>query len=326
LNISTEFFKNLGINLDLAIEAHSLLRGDSNLEVSGVKEDVRKINDITITNIEIMDELAANKMGRSPGNYLTISVNALRENKPIEHQEIADVFGAELNKLLLKMQIPENDLVLIVGLGNWNATPDALGPKVASKVLVTRHLHQYSPSELFEGLRPLSALAPGVLGITGIETAEIVRGVVDKIKPAAVLAVDALSAMDLNRISSTIQIADTGINPGSGVGNYRMAINKDTLGVPVIAIGIPTVVHAAVVVSASLRRLSKSQPIQQTLINDKIIENTIHTVLQPFQGNLTVTPKDIDDLIETNSKIIASALNQALHPAIGPEEGSIYLH
>ncbi len=321
-----KLLQNLGINLDLAVEAHSLVRGDANQEIQGVTERVERHNNATVTKIKILDDNGARQMGKAPGNYITIEAAALRENNPEIHQEIADLFGKELAALISELGINENDLVLIIGLGNWDATPDALGPKVAGKVLVTRHLYNYSPESLQGGLRPVSALSPGVLGITGIETAEIVRGVVEKVKPSLVIAVDALATMDLNRISSTIQIADTGINPGSGIGNQRMAINKETLGVPVIAIGIPTVVHAAVVVSASLHHLIESQPIQGTLLNDNVIQNAIQSVLQPFHGNLTVTPKEIDDLIENNARIVASGLNQGLHPAIGPEEGSIFMH
>jgi spore protease len=326
LKLSQSLLKKLGISLDLAVEAHSLLRGDTGQEIHGVKEDVKKLDYASVTTIQILNDEGAKKMGKAPGYYITIEAPSLRENNPELHQKIADLFGKELENMLYNLGIKDNEQVLIIGLGNWDATPDALGPKVASKVLVTRHLYTYSPKSLQSGLRPLSALSPGVLGITGIETAEIVRGVIDNIKPKAVIAVDALAAMNLNRISSTIQIADTGIYPGSGIGNKRMAITKENLGVPVIAVGIPTVVHAAVVVSASLQHLVESQPIQQTLLNDNTIQHTIQTVLQPFHGNLTVTPKEIDELIENNARILASGLNQALHPAIGPEEGSIFMH
>ena len=326
MSLNLDLIKNLGINMDLAIEAHSLLRGDANQEISGVREDIKQFAHGTITNIQILDENGASQMGRQPGSYLTIEAASLRESDPVAHQEIADTLGKELGGLLQTIGLAENDTVLIVGLGNWDATPDALGPRVAGKVLVTRHLHKYTPQNLQNGLRPVSALSPGVLGITGIETAEIVKGVVEKVQPSLVIAVDALAAMNLNRIASTIQIADTGINPGSGIGNQRMAITKEVLGVPVIAIGIPTVVHAAVVITTSLQYLEDKQPIQKTLLDDNTVQGTIQSVLQPFNGNFTVTPKEIDDLIETTAKIVASGLNQALHPAIGPEEGNIYYH
>ncbi|MEW6623309.1 MAG: GPR endopeptidase [Bacillota bacterium] len=326
MNISREYLKNLGISLDLAIEAHNLARGDADKEIPGVKETVKNLKNAKVTTIEIMDEQGANRMGKIPGKYITIEAPSLRENNFEVHQEIANLVREELEILIQSLTINPNDPIFIIGLGNWDATPDALGPKVASKVLVTRHIYKYAPENLHEGLRPVCALAPGVLGITGIETAEIVRGVVEKIAPSLVIAVDALAAMDLSRISATIQIADTGINPGSGIGNLRMGINKETLGVPVLAIGIPTVVHAAVVVSAALHSLAQTQPIQKTMLNESTAQGIIQSVLQPFNGNFTVTPKEIDDLIENNSKIIASGLNQALHPAIGPEEGSIYLH
>ena len=312
--------------MDLALEAHSLLRGDANQEIPGVREDVKQFAYGTITNIQILDENGAQQMGKQPGNYLTIESTGLRENNPVVHQELADILGKELGEFIQTISLTENDTVLIVGLGNWDATPDALGPKVAGKVLVTRHLHKYTPQNIQGGLRPVCALSPGVLGITGIETAEIVKGVVERVQPSLIIAVDALAAMNLNRITSTIQVADTGIHPGSGIGNQRMAITREVLGVPVIAIGIPTVVHAAVVIAASLQYLEDKQPVQKTLLDDNTVQDTIQSVLQPFNGNFTVTPKEIDDLIETTAKIVASGLNQALHPAIGPEEGNIYYH
>lgn len=312
--------------MDLALEAHSLLRGDANQEIPGVREDVKQFAYGTITNIQILDENGAQQMGKQPGNYLTIESTGLRENNPVVHQELADILGKELGEFIQTISLTENDTVLIVGLGNWDATPDALGPKVAGKVLVTRHLHKYTPQNVQGGLRPVCALSPGVLGITGIETAEIVKGVVERVQPSLIIAVDALAAMNLNRITSTIQVADTGIHPGSGIGNQRMAITREVLGVPVIAIGIPTVVHAAVVIAASLQYLEDKQPVQKTLLDDNTVQDTIQSVLQPFNGNFTVTPKEIDDLIETTAKIVASGLNQALHPAIGPEEGNIYYH
>jgi len=143
----------------------------------------------------------------------------------------------------------------VVGLGNWNATPDSLGPKVLENLMVTRHLLEMSPPELRKGLRPVAALAPGVLGLTGIETGEIIMGVVDRMGAKAVICIDALASRSVDRLCSTIQISDTGIHPGAGVGNRRLAINKETLGIPVIAIGVPTVVHAVTIISDAMNLL-----------------------------------------------------------------------
>jgi len=210
---------------------------------------------------------------------------------------------------------------LIVGLGNWNATPDALGPKVVSKCLVTRHLFKYAPQELQGGMRPVSALAPGVLGITGIETAEVIKGVVEKVQPEVIIAIDSLAARSVDRIATTIQLADTGINPGSGIGNKRIGINEETMGVKVIAIGIPTVSHAAVIAQDAIEKY-----IQSTGASPGDTTTVINNILQPFGGNLTVTPKEIDTLIEDTAHIISGGLSIALHPGVSPEDYGYYLH
>ena len=173
-------------------------------------------------------------MGK-PRAYITIEAPALRDNNREAQQEVAEVLAEKLKSLF---NLPENANILLVGLGNWNATPDALGPKVINQSMVTRHLYKYAPEELQGGLRSVSALAPGVLGITGIETAEIIKGVVEKIKPELIIVVDSLAAGSVERIATTIrsQYRD---QPGSGIGNKRSGINLETMGVPVIAVGIP---------------------------------------------------------------------------------------
>src|SRR5690606_35629985 len=166
----------------------------------------------------------------------------LRANDQDLYEETCKALAAELVNIL---KLGPKSAILVVGLGNWNVTPDALGPKVVSNLMVTRHLLEYLPDQVDEGVRPVCAVAPGVLGITGIETGEIVKGIVDRIRPDYIIAIDALAARKLERVNTTIQIADTGIAPGSGVGNKRMELSKDTLGVPVLAIGVPTVLDAA---------------------------------------------------------------------------------
>jgi len=218
------------------------------------------------------------------------------------------------------------DNLLVIGLGNWNVTPDALGPKVVSRLMVTRHLLEYVPDQVDEGVRPVCAVSPGVLGITGIETGEIVRGIVDRVKPDVVIAIDALASRKMERVNTTIQIADTGISPGSGVGNKRMELSRETLGVPVIAIGVPTVVDAAtmandtidLVIDNLIREAKEDSHFYNMLKNIDRNEKyqLIQEVLQPYVGNLVVTPKEIDDVVDRIAKVIANGLNIALHQGI----------
>ncbi|NLC68407.1 MAG: GPR endopeptidase, partial [Clostridiaceae bacterium] len=231
------------------------------------------------------------------------------------------------------MNLKEKSTVMVVGLGNWNVTSDSLGPKVVSKLMVTRHLVQYVPEEVEQGVRPVCAIAPGVLGITGMETGEIVRGIVDRIRPDCIIAIDALASRRLDRVNTTIQIADTGISPGSGVGNKRMDLSRETLGVPVIAIGVPTVVDAATIASdvielaiESLGRQPGSQGMQagQGLQAFDALKNIdreekyqlIKKALNPYTGNLIVTPKEIDEVVDRIAKVIANGINIASHQGI----------
>ncbi|MDN5363952.1 MAG: spore protease [Eubacteriales bacterium] len=323
-----ELYQQWG-SLDLAIEAHQLLRGETGRELPGVKEKVESFDYGKVTTITITDSTGEQLMGRQKGTYITLEVPAIRENNRPLHKEIAEVMAAKLSSLV---NLTPHASVLIVGLGNWRATPDALGPQVVEHVLVTRHLHRYAPEELREGMRPVSALAPGVLGIAGVETAEIVKGVVEKTQPDLVIVIDALAAANINRIGTTIQMADTGISPGSGLGQKRAALNKDYLGVPVIAIGVPTVVHAGTIARESITALVealKENEVTASLYrnaNPILIENIMGEVLAAYSGNLVVTPKEIDELIKNISLLLALGINRALHPAISEEEMALYVN
>jgi len=240
---------------------------------------------------------------------------------------VGKILTEQLAKLL---DLGPDDSALVVGLGNWNATPDALGPRVTSKLLVTRHLHDYVPADVAGGLRKVAAISPGVLGITGIETAEIILGIVEKIKPGVVICVDALAARSVERIGTTVQIADTGINPGSGIGNQRKGLNRDTLGVPVIAMGVPTVVHAATIAHDTMEALASSlqgkKPFFQLFNSPQERREMVNQVLNPSVGELVVTPKEIDDLIEDMAKVIAGSLNAVLHTSIQSQDLLKYLN
>lgn len=323
-----DLFRNFNVTIDLAVEAHELLRGDADTEVPGVSMEEEDFEHATVTTIKILNEQGVQEMGRPQGTYITIDVPEVHDNNYLIHQEITKTLSDKLSEL---MNLPEDASILLVGLGNWNATPDALGPQVIDKSLVTRHLFNYTPAELQGKLRKVSAIAPGVLGITGIETAEIIRGIVEHVKPDLVIAIDALAAGSLERIGTSIQISDTGISPGAGVGNRRTGINEETLGCRVIAIGLPTVMNAAIIANNCLESLLdelKSSPSLYRLYKEfspKVFEQILNKALYPYHNNLMVTPKEIDSLIETTARIIAGALGMSLHPGISVEEYQMYM-
>lgn len=324
-----DFYKTFAINIDLAIEAHDLLRGQTGREIPGVIVDREKHENSSVTIVKIVTEQAEQLMGKPRGHYITIEAPVLRENNRAAQQEVAEVLAQKLSALI---NLPQDAHILLVGLGNWNATPDALGPRVISHSIVTRHLFKYAPEELEEGMRPVSAVSPGVLGLTGIETAEIIRGIIDKIQPALVIVIDSLAAGSVDRIATTVQIADTGINPGSGTGNQRSGINLESMGVPVIAVGIPTVVHAAVIAQDTIEHFLeqlKSNPVLNQIyqnLRPDFTQQVINQVLQPFAGNLMVTPKEIDSLIANTAKVAAGGISMALHPSISMEDFNMYVN
>ncbi|MCL6638879.1 MAG: GPR endopeptidase [Firmicutes bacterium] len=327
--MTMNLYKSFGVHVDLALEAQEIVRGTLGKEIPGVIVDREKYGHATVTIVTIKEEQAEQMMGKPRGNYITIEAPALRENNRPARQEVAEILAKKLSSLI---SLPENSNILVVGLGNWNATPDALGPRVVGHIMVTRHLYKYAPEELCSGMRPVSALAPGVLGITGIETAEIIKGVVEKIQPELIIVVDALAAGSAERIATTIQIADTGISPGSGIGNHRAGINRESMGVPVIAVGIPTVVNAVVIAKSTVDRfmeqLQNTPIFNQTTkhLRPDFLEGVIKEVLAPFAGKLMVTPKEIDTLIQDTAKVVAGGISMALHPSVTPEDYAQYLN
>ena len=241
------------VRTDLAVEAHQMLqeRQEEKQGIQGVIVKEREEEGITITKVTI-DEVASESMGKKPGNYLTLEVQGIRQQDTELQQKVERVFAKEFSYFLEEVGVTKEASCLIVGLGNWNVTPDALGPIVVENVLVTRHLFQLQPESVEEGFRPVSAIRPGVMGITGIETSDVIYGIIEKTNPDFVIAIDALAARSIERVNSTIQISDTGIHPGSGVGNKRKELSKETLGIPVIAIGVPTVVDAVSITSDTI--------------------------------------------------------------------------
>ena len=329
--IQDKMLKQMKVNMrtDLALEVSEALQRENqaaNIPGVSVKRLENTEDEIKITRVVIKNEEGVKEMGKPKGTYITIENPYMQVNDPDAHEKVIQVFAKELLTLLPKSK---DKSVLVVGLGNRNATPDALGPRVATKVVVTRHIEAKLPWQIDESVCDLSALTPGVMGITGIETSEIIRGVVDKIKPDYVLVVDALGARNAQRVNTTIQINNTGIQPGAGIGNKRKAINEKNMGCPVIAIGVPTVVDAATLVSDMMDHLINAmlgetqdqefyQMLQRLSKQEKYL--LVKEVLYPHIGNMFVTPKEIDEVIEYLSNIISNGINIAMHPGIQAED------
>ncbi|WP_028987169.1 GPR endopeptidase [Thermicanus aegyptius] len=246
------------VRTDLAIEAHQMAQermGRS--EIPGVKLETEDEEEMRITRVHVLNEEGAKAIGKIPGRYVTMEIPSLRKQDSELNHRVINALSKVLVRFMQDIGIPEEASCLIVGLGNWNVTPDSLGPTVVENVLVTRHLFELMPDQVEKGYRKVSALSPGVLGTTGIETGDVVLSIVKEIKPDFVVAVDALASRNLARVNTTIQIADTGIHPGSGIGNKRKAISQETLGIPALAIGVPTVVDAVSVASDTIDYLLK---------------------------------------------------------------------
>jgi spore protease len=313
---------------DLALEVREHTGEIQGVEITTEEDDNLGV---TVTWVSIDDENGAEAMNKPIGNYITLEATAMKENDPDTHEEIAKILARKLGQL---HNLGPNAVILVVGLGNRHVTPDALGPLVCEKILVTRHLGEDVPEELKGKLRAVSALSPGVMGITGIETAEIIKGVTEKINPDMIIAIDALAARRTSRINTTIQMSDAGVNPGAGLGNRRTPLNRKTMGVPVIAIGVPTVVDAATLVNDTMEKMihaiSESAPEGEAFYNmlgemqDEERYGIITEILS--SGNMFVTPKDVDAVITRLANIIANSLNVALHPGISTADVNRYVN
>lgn len=263
---------------------------------------------IEITRVEVRDARGAKEIGKAIGRYITIDAPELIDGEVEFQQSLIRVLARELAALI--GPLGDRDTVLVVGLGNRDITPDALGPGVVDRVLVSRHVTQYLPDLVDDKVKSLCALAPGVLGVTGIETAEIIKGVLEHVKPKAVIAIDALASRSTDRISTSLQLSDSGIHPGSGLGNRSMELSRETLGLPVVAVGVPTVVHASTIsedaVSLLLEEMGESA-------QEDSLRTLVTRVMNERIGPLVVTPKDIDKIIQEASMLIAEAINLAVH-------------
>ena len=293
----------MAFRTDLAVEA--IENHKSAAALPHVRQSDRTLEGFAVHEVRILSEDAAREIGKPQGRYLTLELDALIRREEDAFPRACKALSTLLRELLPH---PNDGPVLIVGLGNRMITPDAIGPQTADHVIATRHLVAQSPA-IFADWRPVSALAPGVLGQTGVETGEVICGVLDRVRPAAVIAVDALAAGRLSRLLRTVQLADTGITPGAGVGNARAALNKETLGVPVIAVGVPTVVDGATLAHEISSQLG--QPACEALDD----------LSQPVM----ITTRDIDREVADISRMIGYAVNMALHPHLSVADIDLYL-
>ncbi|SHI38333.1 spore protease [Clostridium cavendishii DSM 21758] len=321
------------VRTDLAVEAREIYKSKFNREIDGVVIEERKQDDINITKVDVISEDGAVKMGKPMGTYITIDIPEFTHYDGVLMDEVAHVLATSLEEII---RVDYKKTVLIVGLGNWNVTPDSVGPKVVERLMITRHLKTLMPDSIDDSVRPVCAIAPGVLGITGIETGEVIKALVDRIKPSLVICIDALASRKLERVTRTIQIGNTGISPGAGVGNNRMQINEKNLGVPVIAIGVPTVVDAATIANDAMdlvlddmiKQADKGKEFYDLLksIDKNEKSKLIKELLNPYLGDLMVTPKEVDIVIDSVSKIIATGINIAIQPNLDMEDINKFLN
>lgn len=292
---------------DLAVEAAQLWREGGAGELRGVKQEESSREGYPVTTVRVLDEEGARAIGKPVGTYVTITLDGLARREEDSFGRAARAVAAELNALL---QLPQGAPALVVGLGNRAITPDNIGPAAADHTMVTRHLVEQVP-EHFGSFRPVAALAAGVLGTTGVESGELVKAVTEKIRPSCVIAVDALASRSLSRVCNTIQLSDTGITPGSGVGNARAALDRRSLGVPVIAVGVPTVVDGATLAADLLAEAGQADLDPQAL--------------RGAGEGVLVTPRDIDAKVTDLAKVVGFGINLALQTGLTVEDVELFL-
>lgn len=280
----------MSIRTDLAVE---MIDEDAASLPKGIKRKLRKSSACSVTEIIVADDAAGARIGKTKGRYITIETDRLSAS-PMDFEEQVDNIAEEI----ISLKGENRKTALIAGLGNSDITPDALGPMVISQIIATRHLHKELPDgHELKQLNRVSAIAPGVLGQTGIEAAEVIKSLCDTVKPDCVIVIDALACSDISRLGSTIQLTDTGISPGSGVQNRRKEFTEETLGIPVVAVGVPTVVDM-----------------------HTIVENITGNPPDKHLPNMMVTPRDVDKLIERTARLLAFSINKAVQPMLTIED------
>lgn len=299
--------KCYNVRTDLALEAReSIEEMEGEIRGISVEEEYREQSEVRITKVEILTKNGARAMGKPMGTYITLEAPGMQEPDEGYHREIAEEISHILRRLI--PQIEQEKSILVVGLGNREVTADALGPGVVDNLFITRHVvREYGKAAYNrERVHLISGIVPGVMAQTGMEAAEIIKGVVEETKPDIVVVIDALAARSTKRLNRTVQITNTGIQPGSGVGNHRNALTKESLGVPVIAIGVPTVVDAATIVNDALEKLRKEGNEDGISKFPDIPGGALNEL-----NNMYVTGKDIDETIKRLSFMISEALNMA---------------
>ncbi len=300
------------VRTDLAMESFG---AHGKGELPGVQVSAWEEGDMQVTEVLVENEQGEQLLGKKQGCYITIAFPQGRARDALRRKGASAILGEELARLLPPCEDPE-ETVLVVGLGNREITPDSLGPLVADKTLVTRHMFRELPGSVDERMRSVCAVSPGVLGVTGLETAEMLIGLVQTIRPRAVIAIDALCARECAHLAATMQLCDAGIQPGSGVGNHRRALTKETLGVPVIAIGVPMVVHAATIARDAMERLC----CEETEQHEEALDGLAEEILQSDLGEMIVAPREADSLVVEAAAMVAAGLNRALHPELTERE------
>ena len=353
------------VRTDLAYEAKEMYVEEEKdtTEIKGVLSKDSEVDGIRISDIKITEE-GEKTIQKKAGRYVTIFTDSVKQQDTNRQAKAIKVLAEKIRELLKQNNVADKSKGLIVGLGNWNVTPDALGPLAVEKVLVTNHLFELHYETVSEGYRPVATLTPGVMGVTGMETSDIILSVIDQFQPDFVIVIDALASRSIERINETIQLTDTGIHPGSGVGNKRKEVSKETLGVPVIAIGVPTVVDAVTIASDAFDYLlkhlgrewkEKDLPRQALLpkglmfkhenLSDKDIPTKegrstflglfgnltddekralLAEVLTPLGKNMIVTPKEIDSFMNDMAHVLASGINEALHESVRESNSGYY--
>ena len=292
----------MSIYTDLALEARESLP-----DIDGVTEEHESTASCELSRICIRDEDAAKRLGKRMGNYVTIEPQKLLERDPAAFLSVTELLQTELNKLL--KPYGESASVLFCGLGNRKVTPDSLGPLTSDELLVTRHIIRHMPEAFGFPLRAVASICPGVMGSTGVETLDLIKGVCGRIKPDVIIAVDSLAARRASRIGASIQLTDAGIDPGAGVGNIRAGINSETLGVPVIAVGVPLVAYSSTILYDGISEAAKRFGLP---FNEEDVLRFSNEALARGEADMIVTAKDIDVIVRDMSRIVSEGINRAL--------------
>ena len=314
------------IRTDLAVEKKEDFKKEAR-ELSGVslKEWYERETEIKLTRVEILNRAGEQAMGKAKGTYMTLEAGQMAKKDQDYHRQVSRELAKQLKTLAEKSSDRDLNHILVVGLGNPSVTPDSLGPRVLGNLCVTRHMDaEYGEGFLKEHkMTAISGIVPGVMAQTGMETAEIIRGVMDQTRPDLIIAIDALAARSVRRLGCTIQLTDTGIHPGSGVGNHRCGLTERSLGIPVLAVGVPTVVGAAAIVQDTVQAVVKALESSQSTrgmgkyldsLDDEQQYALIRELLEPEFGPLYVTPPDIDETVKELSFTISEAIHQAFLP------------